>query len=104
MQIPAVTRKANEIVEEASDEGLKTNSTSYKHCHCRHFFSICSIFRDSNAELTPRGEGGRREGEGGGGRESLHKIEQIRHLKQRCLDILVTPHPFSPSSLFIYFK
>lgn len=23
MQIPAVTRKANEIVEEASDEGLK---------------------------------------------------------------------------------
>lgn len=67
MQIPAVTRKANEIVEEASDEGLKTNSTSYKHCHCRHFFSVCSIFRDSNAELTPRGEGiggrGREEGE-----------------------------------------
>ena len=68
MQIPAVTRKANEIVEEASDEGLKTNSTSYKHCHCRHFFSICSIFRDSNAELTPGGEGGRRSGEGGGRR------------------------------------
>ena len=69
MQIPAVTRKANEIVEEASDEGLKTNSTSYKHCHCRHFFSVCSIFRDSNAELTPgekeRGGGG---GGGGGGR------------------------------------
>ena len=66
MQIPAVTRKANEIVEEASDEGLKTNSTSYKHCHCRHFFSVCSIFRDSNAELTPRveGIGGRGRGEG----------------------------------------
>ena len=67
MQIPAVTRKANEIVEEASDEGLKTNTTSYKHCHCRHFFSICSIFRDLNGELTSRGGGGRGSREGGEG-------------------------------------